>query len=98
MTYANAAERRALISGLRELAGFLEANPGVPAPKYADVLVFPAHAASDAERRGAIDAIAPLIGSETETSPFHRHYMTSRRFGPVEYRAVAIPSDEAEEK
>jgi len=32
MTYANAKERSDLISGLRELADFLEQNPEVPAP------------------------------------------------------------------
>jgi hypothetical protein len=32
MTYANAEERSDLISGLRELADFLEQNPEVPAP------------------------------------------------------------------
>ena len=30
MTYANAIERQAVISGLRELADFLESNPDVP--------------------------------------------------------------------
>jgi hypothetical protein len=33
---ANVIERQALISGLRELAGFLESNPDVPAPAHAD--------------------------------------------------------------
>ena len=41
MTYANPAERRDLISGLRALADFLEDNPEIPAPFSADVLVFP---------------------------------------------------------
>jgi hypothetical protein len=98
MTYANAAERQALISGLRDLAGFLEANPEIPAPKYADVLVFPLHMDSDARQRGEIDVIASLIGSGIEISPARRHYATSRRFGPVGYRAVAIPSDEIKEQ
>jgi hypothetical protein len=39
MTYANANERQALISGLRELASFLEGNPDAPAPAYTDLLV-----------------------------------------------------------
>ncbi len=50
MTYANAIERQALISGLRELADFLESNPDVPTPAYTDMLVFPPFA-SDAEKR-----------------------------------------------
>ncbi len=97
MTYANATERQALISGLRELAGFLETNPDVPAPAYADILVFPPHD-SDTENQIEIDIIASLIGSGTEISRFRRHYTTSRRFGPVGYRAVAIPADENKEQ
>ncbi len=96
MTYANATERQALISGLRELAGFLESNPDVPAPEYTDVLVFPP-SASDAGKRRQIDVIASRIGSVAETFSSFRHYRTSRRFGPVEYRAVAIPADESTE-
>lgn len=95
MNYATPAQRQALISGLRELAGFLESNPEVPAPKYTDMLVFPPHA-SDTENRSEIDVIASRIGSGTEISPA-RHYVTSRRFGPVEYRAVAIPAEQIKE-
>ena len=97
MTYANATERQALISGLRELAGFLEGNPDVPAPAYTDLLVFPP-GTSDDEKRREVDVIASLIGSGTETSAAYHHYTTSRRFGPVEYRAVAIPADENKEQ
>jgi hypothetical protein len=97
MTYATAAERQALISGLRELASFLENNPEVPAPKNTDVLVFPPHA-SHAENRGEVDAIGSRIGSGIEISPAYRHYVTSRRFGPVEYRAVAIPPNDNENR
>jgi hypothetical protein len=93
MTYASAIHRNELISGLRALADFLERNPEVPAPSTADVLVFPA-GGSNAEKRREIDVIASRIGSETRTYSAHRHYATSRRFGPVEYRAVAIPADE----
>jgi hypothetical protein len=96
MTYANTAERRALISGLRALADFLESNSNIPAPTYIDVMVFPS-SITDASNRREIDVIAERIGSETRTVSSHRHYTTSRRFGPVEYRAVAIPSDDSKE-
>jgi hypothetical protein len=92
MTYASAIHRNELISGLRALADFLDRNPEVPAPSTADVLVFPP-GGSDAEKRREIDVIASRIESGTEISPARHHYMTSRRFGPVEYRAVAIPVD-----
>jgi hypothetical protein len=97
MTYANAVERQALISGFRALADFLESNPEVPAPAYTDVLVFPPFA-SDVEKRSEIDVIASRIGSGTVTYFSYRHYQTSRRFGPVQYRAVAIPADENKEQ
>ena len=93
MAYARPSQRRALIYGFRALADFLESNPDVPAPEYTDVLVFPP-SASDAEKRRQIDVIASRLGSAAETFSTYRHYQTSRRFGPVEYRAVAIPADE----
>lgn len=96
MTYASSTERQALISGLRALADFLEGNPDVPAPAYTDVLVFPPPS-PDAGKRHEIDVIASRVGSQTETTSSRRHYQTSRRFGPVEYRAIAIPADETEE-
>jgi len=97
MNYANPVRRQELITGLRGLADFLEGNPDVPAPSYADVLVFPP-SGSDAEKRREIDVIASRIGSGTATSPGYRHYTASRRFGPVEYRAVAIPAGETTEQ
>jgi hypothetical protein len=96
MTYANPIQRQELITGLRALADFLASNPEVPAPPFTDMLVFPPHA-EDSQNRREIDIIASRIGSGTEISPAGRHYMTSRRFGPVEYRAVAIPADENKE-
>ena len=97
MTYANPDQRQELITGLRALASFLEDNPEVPAPSFTDVLVFPPFS-SDAEKRQEIDVIASRIGSGTETSRERHHYTASRTFGPVEYRAVAIPADEIREQ
>jgi hypothetical protein len=97
MRYANPTERQAFIAGLRALADFLESSPDVPAPPYTDVLVFPP-GISDTGKRQEIDVIAARIGSGTEISPYRNHYMTSRQFGPVEYRAVAIPADENKEQ
>lgn len=90
MAYANAVERGSLIAGLRALARFLEENPHVPAPRWTDMLVFPPGCA-DRDAQAEVDAIAALIGSEVsdETSG-DGHYTTSRDFGPVQYRAVAI--------
>jgi hypothetical protein len=88
--YADSTERARLTAGLRDLAAFLENSPDAPAPRWADVMVFP-HNSSDEENRAEIDAIAARIGTEPQT--VCGHYIASRRFGPVEYRAVAIPHD-----
>jgi hypothetical protein len=89
--YANSEQRERLIAGLREHADFLDANPDVPAPRYADVLVFPPDGRT-AEMFAEIDEIAERIG--TSASADHSpagHYSISVGFGPVQYCAVAIP-------
>jgi hypothetical protein len=89
--YANDKQRIRLIAGLRNLAAFLEQNPDVPAPSRADVLIFQPEA-SDAEMFAEIDTIAELIGSTaSDTDSPRGHYSAVRDFGPVQYRAVAIP-------
>jgi hypothetical protein len=89
--YANSGQRAGLIAGLRDLAEFLDQNPQVPAPAYADLLVFPT-AGTDAEMFAEIDVIAGQIGATAsdDDSPAG-HYRASRWFGAVQYCAVAIP-------
>jgi hypothetical protein len=86
--YADSTERTRLITGLRDLAAFLESSPDVPAPRWADVMVFPRNGTDD-RNRAEIDAIASRIGAETSDNG-QGHYTASRFFGPVEYRAIAI--------
>jgi hypothetical protein len=82
--------RAELITGLLDLAVFLESHPDVPAPHWADLLVFPADGTDD-EKRAEIDAIATRIGAKAVDGQ-SGHYSASRDFGPVQYRAVAIPN------
>jgi hypothetical protein len=89
--YANAEERGRLIAGLRDLTDFLDRNPQVPAPRRTEMLVFPP-AGSDAEMFAEIDVIAGRIGiTATDADSPSGHYSAVRDFGPVQYRAVAIP-------
>lgn len=89
--YANSEERAALIAGLRDLADFLDQDPRVPAPRFTDLLVFP-HDGSDAQMFAEIDAIAELIGTAaSDADSPSGHYSAVRGFGPVQYRAIAIP-------
>jgi hypothetical protein len=78
MTNADSSERAGLIEGFRGLADYLESNPEVPAVSYSTVYAFPS-AGNWAEMRTEIDAVASRLG------------VAARFFGPVEYRAVAIP-------
>jgi hypothetical protein len=89
MAYADSTERTALISGLRTLADCLESNPEVPAPAYSAVYAFP----PDGDwpvMRAEIDSIAARLGVIARET-VGGHYVAVRSFGPVEYRAVAIP-------
>jgi len=89
--YANEEQRVRLVAGLRDLADFLDQNPDVPAPREADLLVFPSEA-SDAEMFAEINRVAELIGSDaSDSSSPNGHYSVVRSFGPVHYRTVAIP-------
>jgi hypothetical protein len=87
--YTNHDERSRLIDGLRAVAQFLQDHPDVPAPRWTDVLVFPPDGPNE-EKRVEIDIIAARIGAEASEST-GGHYSCSISFGPVEYRAVAIP-------
>jgi hypothetical protein len=89
MTYSDPAERAELISGFRALADYLESNPEVPAPAYSAVYAFPPDGEWPA-MRAEIDSIAAWLGViARETAG--GHYVAVRSFGPIEYRAVAIP-------
>jgi hypothetical protein len=92
MKHANAEERSRLIAGLHDLADFLDENAEVPAPRWAEVFIFPLSTTDD-EMKGEIDVIAALIGSSVDDRTTDGlHYTTTRNFGPVQYRAVAISS------
>jgi hypothetical protein len=89
VTHDDSTERAALIRGLRGLADYLESNPEVPAPAYSTMHTFPPDG-DWAEMCAEIDAIAARLGVTARKSGCG-HYVATRSFGPVEYRAVAIP-------
>ena len=89
MNHADSTERSALIGGLRSLADYLESNPEVPAATYPVMHTFPL--ADDwTQMRAEIDAIAARLGVNAHLTA-GGHYVAVRLFGPVQYRAVAIP-------
>lgn len=91
MSYASTSERDDLIKGLHAVADFLSEHPEVPAPRWVDLMVFPD--GSDSEIQAEVDEIAAQIGAPiTDATHSGDHYTTSHAFGPVQYRAIAIPA------
>jgi hypothetical protein len=89
MTYADSTERTDFINGLRGLADYLESNPEIPTPIYSTVYVFPS-VDGWPEMCADIEATAARMGVPARLT-IGEHYVATRDFGPVEYRAVAIP-------
>lgn len=93
--FTTGSDRAALIQGLIDLAAFIETHPDVPIGSYEgitaslDLMVFPQGTMS--ERCHDVDAIAALIGEAAVTPPRLHNYVTERHFGPVTYKAVAVP-------
>jgi hypothetical protein len=78
--------RAAYISGLRQLADYLQANPAVPVPRYGTVITL---IASDTENGGITEIVAISIELAVPFTQTDGIYRTERKFGPVTYKAVA---------
>lgn len=89
MTFADPTERAHLIRGFRGLADYLESIPELSAPVYSTVYVFPSRG-DWAGMCADIEEIAVLLGVPAGLTG-GGHYVANRWFGPVEFRAVAIP-------
>lgn len=87
-------QRAAYVAGLRDLAIFIENNPGLPLPTR--TTTSPYIGGTDEEERTQVNRIADILGV-TPATEFGRHYVAKREFGPVAYQAVAIPAREMDE-
>jgi hypothetical protein len=84
--------RAKVIGGLRQLADWLDAHPGVPVSPYGwDLSIYPQHD-DDAARAAEVDRIAAILGvTVTDQTPNGGHYTASRTFGLITYEAVHVP-------
>ena len=82
--------RAEVTAGLRALADYLDAHPGLPVPQFsicAGLTVYPG--GSEEDKRAEVDRVAGVL--QVATSDFGL-YRAERRFGgPVAYRVVAVP-------
>jgi hypothetical protein len=84
--------RHQTIAGLRALADFLEANPGVPVNPYGwDVSYHPRD--TDEHQAAEVDRIAALLDTvPVDDRPHGGHYTASKTFGRITYTAVHVPA------
>ncbi|MFF5207799.1 hypothetical protein [Streptosporangium sp. NPDC000396] len=85
--------RTAFISGLRNLAIFLEANPAVPIPTDPTIITYYPEQTTDDGLRAEIDRIATLCGTTVDPRLLPLgHYTVARCFGPIHAEWTAILS------
>ena len=86
--------RQAFITGLRDLADYLDQHPTVPVPRYGTEIYLSASSTDDGGC-AQVDRYARQLGvTPPKTISYSGHYEAARRFGPVGYRMIAI-SDRA---
>lgn len=90
--------RHQVITGLRALADFLEANPAVPVPEYGETFdVFPRECDDDCSS-ALVDHVAALLGVPVDDKrPTGAHLTASRSFGRMTYRIIHIPQRRRDE-
>ena len=76
--------RKAYITALHDLAGYLTANPALPVPQYGTTASVHADSADNGGRE-QVDHIAALLGTPVEDNLASTGYYQARRdFGPIE--------------
>jgi hypothetical protein len=88
--------RSQVISGLRQLADYLDQHPGVPVDEHGwELLVF-ARDDSEEAGRGEVQRVAAILGVPADVDPAGgRLYTAARRFGRITYHFVHLPARRA---
>jgi hypothetical protein len=84
------ATRQAFITGLRDLADYLDRHPAVPVPRYGTEIHLCASSADDGGC-AQVNQFARQLGvAAPQRISSSGHYEAVRSFGPVGYRMLAI--------
>ncbi|WP_141579373.1 hypothetical protein [Actinomadura sp. WMMA1423] len=84
--------RHQVVSGLRALADFLEANPAVAVNEYGHDFLIPVRAADENSAAALVDRAAALLGVDvSDETRRDGHYSAERTFGRITYRIYHIP-------
>lgn len=86
--------RSKAITGLRQLADYLEAHPAAPVnPHGWDLNVYTDRDEDDAAARSEVDRIAAVLGVQVHDDTGRGgHYIAARAFGLISYAAVHVPA------
>jgi hypothetical protein len=82
--------RQALITGLRELADYLDQHPAVPVPTYGAEIYLSASSTDDGGCAQVAQFARQLGVPVPNAISYSGHYEAARQFGPVGYRMIAI--------
>jgi hypothetical protein len=84
--------RTQIITGLRQLADYLEDHPDVPVCRFGwDLPVYPGSRDGDAAERAQVDKIAALLEVPvTDRTGDGGHYKAVRAFGLITYEAIHV--------
>jgi hypothetical protein len=90
-------DRDQVITGLRQLADYLEQHPGVPVSLRGWRLgVYDLHH-EDRDGMAEVDRVAAILGTAaTDQTATGGLYYASRQFGPVGYEMVRVPRQQRE--
>ena len=84
--------RQSFITGLRDLAAYLQAHPSIPVPTHGTNISLYA-AATDDGGRGQVAHIAAQLGAPVADDTRHGGHLTATRlFGPIAYAVISIPA------
>ena len=85
-------ERVQVITGLRQLANYLDQHPDLPVCPFGwDLNVYPRQA-TEAQNRAEVDRIAALLAvTPADQTSTGGHYTAARTFGRITYQAIYIP-------
>ena len=84
------APRQAFITGLRDLADYLDQHPDFPVPENRTDIYLAAQLI-DHGGRTQVDCFARQLGvTATDNRALTGHYETGRFFGPIGYRMISL--------
>lgn len=83
--------RTQTITGLRQLADYLDQHPDIPVAPYGWSLLTFARHDDDAARQAEVDQVADILGAQVHDDTANGgHYTAARTFGRITYEFIHV--------